>query len=166
MRNHEMFDRGRRFLAKVTEELGWLPPLLARVTLGLVFIGSGWGKLNHLEKVTGFFGNLGIPFPAQTAAFVGGVELVCGVLVLIGLAARVMSIPLICTMIVAIITAKREEIASVSDFVGLVEWAYLVMLAWIVINGPGVVSIDHLIANRAQPHTRDQMTRLAPRNAR
>ena len=51
-----------------------------RLSIGTVFLGTGWGKLHNLGQVTGFFTELGIPFPAAQAAMVSGIELVGGTL--------------------------------------------------------------------------------------
>ena len=67
-------------------------------------------------------------------------------LVLVGLATRVASIPLIIVMLVAIRTAQWENVDSFAALVGLVEWAYIAILAWLAIAGPGPISIDRLIA--------------------
>ena len=131
------------------QRVAFLGPLLARFTIGVAFITSGWGKVNNLEKVTAFFTELGIPAPAFQATFVSWVELVCGTLVFIGLATRLAAVPLICTMIVALITAKAEDIGGVGDLVGLIEFTYIALLAWLVVAGPGLLSLDHLIARRA-----------------
>jgi putative oxidoreductase len=130
------------------QRVAFLGPLLARFTIGVAFITSGWGKVHNLEKVTAFFTELGIPAPAFQATFVAWVELVCGTLVLLGLGTRLASIPLICTMIVALITAKAEDIAGVSDLVGTIEFTYIVLLAWLVVVGGGWLSLDRLIARR------------------
>jgi putative oxidoreductase len=131
------------------QRASFVGPLLARLTIGVAFIESGWGKVNNLDKVTAFFTELGIPAPAFQATFVSWVELVCGTLVLIGLATRLAAVPLICTMIVALITAKAEDIGGVGDLVGLIEFTYIALLAWLVVAGPGLLSLDHLIARRA-----------------
>jgi putative oxidoreductase len=131
------------------QRASFVGPLLARFTIGVAFMESGWGKVNNLEKVTAFFTELGIPAPAFQATFVSWVELVCGTLVFIGLATRLAAVPLICTMIVALITAKAEDIGSVGDLVGLIEFTYIALLAWLVVAGPGWLSLDHLMARRA-----------------
>jgi putative oxidoreductase len=130
------------------QRASFVGPLLARFTIGVAFIESGWGKVNNLEKVTAFFTELGIPAPAFQATFVSWVELVCGTLVLIGLATRLAAVPLICTMIVALITAKADDIAGVGDLVGMIEFTYIALLAWLVVAGPGWLSLDQLIARR------------------
>jgi putative oxidoreductase len=122
-----------------------LAPLLARITVGVVFITSGWGKIHNLEQVTAFFGELGIPAPAFQALFVSYVELVCGSALLLGLLTRLVAIPLMATMVVAIITAKAEEITGVADLLGTVEFAYVAMLFGLVLTGPGKLSLDALL---------------------
>src|SRR5262245_50603693 len=95
-------------LLSVTSRLRWLPPALARLILGWVFLWSGWGKLHALDDIIDFFRSLGIPAPQLQAPFVAGVEFVCGALLLAGLFTRLAAVPLVIVMIVAIITAKRE----------------------------------------------------------
>jgi len=136
-------------LGKWSQRAAFFGPFLARFTIGVAFITSGWGKVNNLEKVTAFFTELGIPAPAFQATFVSWVELVCGTLVLLGLATRFAAFPLICTMVVALITAKAEDIAGVGDLVGTIEFTYIVLLAWLMVAGGGLVSLDHWIARRA-----------------
>lgn len=128
----------------LTKTLAPLAPLAARVTLGLVFIESGWGKLHHLDKVTAFFTELGIPAPGLQAPFVSSVELVGGLLVLLGKGSRIASVLLAATMVVAILTAKRADLMGVTGLFGIIEWTYLVLLGWLAVNGPGALSLDGL----------------------
>src|SRR5262245_51867472 len=93
-----------------SQKVAWLAPLLARITVGVVFAQTGWGKLNSLGNVTEFFTTLGIPAPGFNAALVATTELVGGLSILVGLGARFAALPLSFTMIVAILTAKRSEI--------------------------------------------------------
>lgn len=132
----------------LTKSLDGVAPLVARITLGVVFASSGLGKLQHLDKVIGFFTDLGIPAPQLQAPFVAGVELVGGILILVGLASRVSAMFLASTMVVAIATAKRADIHGFTDFVGLEEWSYLVMLGWVMLNGPGRFAVDALLAKK------------------
>jgi putative oxidoreductase len=145
---NEQLLRLRAMVLSIADRLSWLGPLLARLTVGIVFAQSGWGKLGNLEKVTEFFTSLGIPMPAANAAFVATVELVGGTCLIIGLLSRVMSLPLIGTMVVAIATAQWEEVEGIGGFVGLSEWDYIVLLTWIAIAGPGRASIDHMLARQ------------------
>jgi putative oxidoreductase len=130
----------------VAARLAWLAPLLARVTVGWVFATTGWAKLHSLQKVIDYFTDLGIPYPQIHAPFASANEFVCGVLVLLGLATRVASIPLIVVMLVAIRSAQWENVDSAAALFGLVEWLYIAIFAWLAIAGPGPVSLDALIA--------------------
>jgi putative oxidoreductase len=130
--------------------VSWLPPLFARLVLGVVFVNSGWGKVHDLGKVTQFFTTLRIPAPAFNAALVGWSELICGGLLLVGLLSRLAAVPLIVSMVVAIATAKKGDVHSLATLFGLVELTFVALLLWLVIEGPGVFSVDHGIATWMQ----------------
>jgi putative oxidoreductase len=135
-------------LESAAARLRWLPPTIARLTLGWVFLLSGWGKLHHLPEVIEFFRSLGIPAPEIQAPFAAGVELVCGGLLLLGLFSRLASVPLVVVMVVAIATARREELTSMGALFGFIEFLYIVLLLYIAIEGPGALSLDALQARR------------------
>lgn len=132
----------------LTTKLDWVAPLVARITLGVLFISTGWGKVHDLEKVTGFFTELGIPAPHLNAVMVSFVELIGGSLLLVGLASRLAALPLMASMAVAILTAQRENVHGLPDLFGLVEWTYLALLLWVVFAGPGKASLDQLLTKR------------------
>src|SRR5262245_66333366 len=79
---------------RIGTALRWLSPTIARLTVGLVFFQSGWGKLNDLETVTNYFTELGLPNPAFQAKLASSAEFVCGGLLLLGLATRFAVVPL------------------------------------------------------------------------
>jgi putative oxidoreductase len=136
---------------RVMEQLGraqWLAPLIGRFAVGMVFMSTGWGKVHNLDKVTHFFVELGIPAASIQAPFVSYLELVGGTCIVLGLAARLFSVPLMASMVVAILTAKRADLHGIFDLVGFDEFTYLSVLAMIVILGPGKVSFDTLIARK------------------
>ncbi len=85
-----------------------LAPLLLRLYLAPVMIQSGWTKYTSFSDIVDWFGNddygLGLPVPALMAFLAVAAELVGGVLILIGLATRWASIPLMVTMLVAAFT--------------------------------------------------------------
>jgi putative oxidoreductase len=130
------------------EKFNWFPALTTRIAVGWVFVESGWGKLHNIEKVTGYFTSLGIPLPAVQAPMVAGIEFLGGIMLILGLATRIVSIPLIGIMSVAILTAKWSEIASTSDLFGFSEFLYIVLLLWLLINGPSNLALDHLVAKK------------------
>jgi putative oxidoreductase len=122
--------------------------LLGRLAVGLLFMSTGWGKVHNLAKVTSFFETLGIPAPGFHAVLVGYSELLCGTALVIGLLTRLATIPLIVSMIVAILTAKRGELHGLFDLVGFEEFTYLIVLLMIAILGPGDWSADRPLAKR------------------
>ena len=126
----------------------WIGPLALRLSLGAVFLGTGWGKLHNLQQVTGFFTELGVPFPAVNAAMVSGVELVGGTLILLGLLTRFATLPLMAVMAVAILTAKRPEIDGIRSLLAFDEFTYLAGFLWLFVAGAGKVSLDALLFGR------------------
>jgi putative oxidoreductase len=130
------------------EFFSWLPPLVARITVGWVFVESGWGKLHHLDKVTGFFTDLGLPAPGFQAHLVATTEFVGGLMLLVGLLTRLASAPLMIIMFVAIATAKKDDLHGFSDLIGFSEYLYMVLLFWLAIVGPGLIALDTFIARK------------------
>jgi putative oxidoreductase len=137
-------------LHTLARRLGPLGPALARLTVGLVFIGTGWGKLHTLPDVTDYFAGLGIPAPGLNARLAATTEFVGGLLVLVGLGTRVAVLPMSITMLVAILTAKRGDVHGLTDLVGLEEWSYLVFFIWLAVAGAGPLSLDRLVAPRLE----------------
>jgi uncharacterized membrane protein YphA (DoxX/SURF4 family) len=89
-----------------TRAPGW--SILVRLLVGLVvFFPEGIQKLAFPQILgAGRFANIGIPYPDVMGPFVGVVETLCGALIIIGLFTRLAAIPLIVTMIVAILSTK------------------------------------------------------------
>ncbi|MEP6993084.1 MAG: DoxX family protein [Acidobacteriota bacterium] len=151
----DRISRLRRVILRVSSSLQWLPPTVARLTVGWIFLQSGWGKLHDLPKVVAFFTQLGIPAPQFQAPLAAGSEFLCGALMLLGLATRLASLPLIVTMVVAILTAKKAEIHELSDLFGMSEYLYIVLCLWLGAFGAGPLSLDALLARRFE---RDEQT--------
>jgi len=142
---------------RLLRRLDWAPPLLARLVIGAVFIPTGWGKLHNLPDIIAFFRELGIPYPELQAPFVSSIELVCGGLVLVGLATRLAAAPLIGTMVVAILTAVWPQLDTAREIFGKEELHYIALLAYLVVTGPGAISLDALAtrligATASSPH--------------
>lgn len=127
----------------------WLAPLAVRITVGVVFMGTGWTKLQNLPGIVRNFAALGIPAPEILTPFVSGVEFVGGILLLAGLLTRFAAVPLMIVMVVAVISAKLGDVDGLETFLGFEEVSYFVMFAWLAIAGPGPVSIDHFILKAA-----------------
>ena len=127
---------------RVAAHLMWLAPLFARITVGWVFMWTGWGKLQNLPQITENFISWGIPLPHILTPFVSGVEFFGGLFLLLGLLTRISAGALGITMLVAIRSAKWADVHSLGDLLGLDEFEYLALFLWLAIAGAGAVSID------------------------
>jgi len=80
----------------------WLGPLLLRLVFGWFWLETGWAKLHNLEFFSQRFVEWGIPFPMLSATASGAVDLVGGALLILGLGTRLIAIPMIVNMLVAL----------------------------------------------------------------
>ena len=134
-------------ILKCLNKMEWLPILLVRLSVGLLFFESGRGKLFvKLEELGEFFVKLGIPFPHFNAVFVSSVEFVGGICLILGLATRIFSAQLTVVMLVAILTSEIKKVSTLGDFLYLPEVSLLIIFVWLVFSGPGKISIDHLLS--------------------
>jgi len=89
----------------VTRKIDWLGPLALRLYLAPVFWVAGMNKLHGFPDVVQWFGNpdwgLGLPLPTLMAGLATGTEILGAIALLMGLATRWATLPLIATMIVA-----------------------------------------------------------------
>ena len=138
----------RDLLSAIVSRLQWLPPLLARLILGVIFIQSGWGKLHDLAGTTENFAGWHIPFPHFNAVLASATEFLGGCFILAGLLTRIAAVPLIVVMAVAIASAKWAKIEDWTDFFGFDELAYAVMFLWLAVRGAGKVSLDYVFGKR------------------
>jgi putative oxidoreductase len=81
--------------------------VLVRLLVGSVFLSEGIQKfLYPADLATGRFAKIGIPNPESMGPFVGGCEVVCGALLVIGLLTRLAAIVLLIDISVAILSTK------------------------------------------------------------
>jgi putative oxidoreductase len=144
------------FSAKI---ISWLAPsrtilqslflLVIRVYWGWQFFLTGKGKLADLDKPTQYFQSLGIPFPHQQAILAGTTECLGGLLLLVGLASRLISIPLATVLAVAYLTADIEIVKNFFNdpdkFLASDEFLFFYAVIIVLLFGPGKFSIDWLI---------------------
>ncbi|MED5325883.1 MAG: DoxX family protein [Pseudomonadota bacterium] len=90
-----------------------IPLLLLRLYLAPVMIQAGWNKASSFDSIVDWFGNddygLGLPMPLVMAFLATAAELVGGVLLLLGALTRLVSIPLMVTMIVAMVSVHAKN---------------------------------------------------------
>ena len=142
--------RGARWGLLATGALAFLPPLLTRLVMGQAFYLTGRGKLANFDNTVAFFTSLGIPMPALNAAFVSRLEFYGGIALLLGLCTRLVAAGLASTMVVALATADKQGFLDALRMSGdqgltdIVPFVYLLFLTWLVIAGPGALSLDAL----------------------
>ncbi len=131
--------------ARIASHFAWAGPLVMRLVVGYVFMLSGWGKLNNLPQMIQNFTEWGIPFPNILTPFVSGVEFFGGILLILGLFTRIPAAMLAVVMLVAIKSAKWENVDSLETLLGFEEMTYFAAFLWLAIAGPGAVSLDRLL---------------------
>ena len=133
-------------LLRLADSMDWLAPLVMRLFFGYFWLETGWGKLHNIDGATERFVNWGIPYPGFSAVFSAGTELVGGLLVMLGLLTRLTAIPMIINMIVAIAVVAIKPVNSLDDFVEIDEPLYILIFFWLMMAGPGRISLDHYLA--------------------
>src|SRR4029453_4668032 len=128
--------------------------LLIRFLVGAVFVSEGIQKfLFPAELGVGRFTKIGLPYPEMLAPFVGGVEIVGGLLLLLGLFTRLAAVALIIDMIVAIATTKiplllKEGVWKMAHE-ARTDWAMLLGALFLLLVGAGGWSPDARLARAA-----------------
>lgn len=133
---------------RIANHFLWVGHLIARITVGYVFMLTGWAKLQNLDRVTEYFISLGIPAPHILTPFVSGLECFGGLFLILGLLTRISAGGLAVTMIVAIITAKWAEVDSLHTLLGFEETLFLAIFTWLAICGAGKASFDYVFQER------------------
>ena len=127
-------------------EQEWIVQLLIRVFVGYFFMETGWGKLHNLDGFARRFAGWGIPWPHFNAALSAYTEFIGGLLTIFGIGTRLVSIPMIINMLVAILKVNLMSVNTLDDFFELDEPLYALTYLWLLISGPGWVSVDYLIS--------------------
>ena len=137
-------------------DLGWLPNLVLRVTVGFMFFSGAITKLADLGKFTAMFVSLGIPAAQLVAPATAIVELVGGAALMLGIGTRLVSLVLAGDMAGALVTDIGPNLAqkypTVWDFLSNLfyasEWLLLGLLLWLLCVGAGKASLDALVGRR------------------
>ena len=123
--------------------------LFVRLYWGWQFIQTGWGKLHNLSHVKEFFSSLGIPAPGLMAPAISCLEFFGGILLIVGLATRLIGLLLACNMLVAYITGDLMALKSIFSDPGKFyiadPFTFLFASLIVLIFGAGLFSLDALI---------------------
>ena len=144
--------------------------ILLRLMAGSVFLWEGILKFVYANQGVGRFTKLGFPFPDFTASFVGGLEIVGGLLIVLGLGTRIVAVPFLIEMVVAMLSTKIGLYLGTSPlplppsppltgFWAVLhevrsEYAQLLTVSFLLWAGPGPWSLDALVARKPTEHPR------------
>lgn len=137
-------------------------PLILRVAIGFGFIAHGWAKLTRgPEAFAKLLTVLHLPAPQLMAWVTTITEVLGGLVLLAGAFVSIVSIPLICTMLVAMFTIHIHYGFSAVKTIGItaagpqfgppgyeINILYIAGLVSLIITGAGRLSIDAVMAKR------------------
>jgi putative oxidoreductase len=121
--------------------------VLIRLMVGAVFLSEGVQKFLFPDQLgAGRFTKIGIPAPEVLGPFVGTVEIICGTLVLLGLATRLAAVPLLGIMTVALATTKYPILMDKGFWTAVHEartdWSMFLGSLFLILVGAGSWSVD------------------------
>lgn len=127
--------------------------ILIRLSVGAVFLSEGVQKfINPADVGAGRFAKIGLPNPDFLAPFVGTFEIVCGILVLLGLLTRIAAVPLLIIILTAISTTKIPMLFDKGFWAmaheARTDYSMLLGLIFLLIVGAGLWSIDARLTKR------------------
>jgi putative oxidoreductase len=130
--------------------------LAIRLLVGAVFFMEGIKKFLFPDQWgAGRFAGFGIPAPHVMGPFVGVVEIVCGLLVLLGLRTRLAAVPLLCVISTAIVVTKIPILFKAGfwrmEDVGRTDYSMLMGLLFLVFAGSGSLSLDARMPGEKTP---------------
>ena len=124
--------------------------LLARLAVAYGFYEPAMQKWSDIGSVAQWFGSIGIPFPTFNAYMAASTEILGVVLLTLGLFTRLISIPLIVIMIVAITTVHIGNGFSAGNNGFEIPLYYMLFLALFASLGAGKLSLDYLLFGEEQ----------------
>jgi len=124
--------------------------LLARLAVAYGFYEPAMQKWSDIKSVADWFGSMGIPFPTLNAYMAASTELIGVVLLTLGLFTRLISIPLMIIMVVAITTVHLAHGFAAGDNGFEIPMYYMLFLAIFASFGAGKFSLDHLLFGEEQ----------------
>jgi putative oxidoreductase len=116
----------------------WVAQLLVPLFVGYFFVETEWGKLHNLDGFAQRFAGWGIPHPYFNAALSAYTEFIGGMLTMFGIGTRLVAIPMIVSMLIAILKVDLKRVATLDDFVELDEPLLCSSLPLVAVFGRGM----------------------------
>jgi len=122
-----------------------LPLLFMRLVLAYGFWTTGMMKWSGIENVASWFESMGYPFPTLNAYLAAGTEVGGAMLLLLGFGTRLITLPLMFVMLIAIFTVHLSGGFNAGDNGFEIPLYYLIMLFGLFVYGAGNYSLIGLI---------------------
>jgi putative oxidoreductase len=136
----KLYDKYAALLDKLKD----LPPLIFRLILAKAFYGPAMKKITDFDGTAAWFERLEIPFPLFNAYLAGITEFMAIWLMILGLGTRIIALPMIITLLVAVYTVHTGD-----GYNGMkIQLFYMAMCFFLMVYGPGRISADYLIKGR------------------
>lgn len=155
--------RAHRYYVHATGFLQSAVLLFMRLSMGYIILLSGYRHLQIVPQMVKNFEGWGVPFPELNVYISSFTEVIGGSLLILGLGARLIALPLVFNFIVAVIAASRGDIAKAFQENGLLNFKdsgawetiandtafqYLVLALVMLAFGPGKASVDYLLSRK------------------
>ncbi len=127
-----------------------IPLLAIRLLLAYEFYGPAISKLKDFGSTVTWFESLGMPLPGVNAVLATATETLAFILLPLGLGTRIICIPLIITMLVAIATVHGGNGFNVCDGGYQFPVYYIIIFAILITTGPGKLSLDYWLSKRGK----------------
>lgn len=134
---------------KVTSNFQSISLLLARLTIAYGFYDPSMKKWQSIDNVAGWFGSMGIPLPTLNAYMAATTETLGVILLTLGLFTRLISIPLIVVMLVAIFLVHFPNGFSAAENGFEIPFYFMLFLMIFTSFGAGKFSLDNFLFKKA-----------------
>ena len=140
-----MLQTIHKFIKDILVNFQSLSLLLARFAVAYGFLDPAMKKWADIDAIAGWFGSMGIPFPTLNAYMAASTEALGVVLLTLGLFTRLISVPLMVVMVVAIMTVHLAHGFSAGDNGFEIPLYYMLFLFIFMSHGAGKFSLDQFL---------------------
>lgn len=139
----------RLFASKLHGNAQWWSTAV-RWLAGAILVSVSLSKFTRHDDLVAAFERYGIPFPEQSVYLAGTVELVGGILLLLGFLTRLAALAVAGNMLVAVLTGGRVDVDFYHTGLGSLLFLAAVFVLW---SGPGLVAVDNRWLAKSQPES-------------
>ncbi len=135
--------------ASAVEKLKDLSPLIFRLILAYGFLEPAWNKLQDVHAIGDWFASMDLPAPYAQAWMATITECLGIILLTLGLGTRIIAVPLIVTMLVAIKTVHWDNGFAAGNNGFEIPFYYALMLLSLIFTGSGKISLDYVLSKNS-----------------